>query len=287
MLCSMSVAALAAEPMTEADTVSTMISAADTLPSVSAYPAEVRASEENGVYRLEKVYYLTAKDDPATIPTADFEREGRTYTLLDLLKNDQTETDTREHIEVVTLESKTKDMAEILKMLEPKLEVKTEDGYEGVLSLDHTTIQVEAAGYGTSSRTVTAERTYYKTHACKDTFTCKVCGRLCTPQNAGSDHRNHCPNCLSSLHVDIEPGDRASDCGGIMEPVAVWVRRGGEWAIIHRCKRCGALSSNRVAADDNPMKLMSIAMKPLCEPPFPLDRIEEMTALMGGDGRLR
>ena len=129
MLCSMSVAALAAEPMTDADTVSTMLSAADTLPGISAYPAEVRASEENGVYRLEKVYYLTAKDDPAAIPTADFEREGRTYTLLDLLKNDQTETDTREHIEVVTLESKTKDMMEILKMLEPKLEVKTEDGY--------------------------------------------------------------------------------------------------------------------------------------------------------------
>lgn len=61
----------------------------------------------------------------------------------------------------------------------------------------------------------------------------------------------------------------------------------GEWAIIHRCKRCGALSSNRVAADDNPMKLMSIAMKPLCEPPFPLERIEEMTALMGGDGQIR
>ena len=107
MLCSMSVAALAAEPMTEADTVSTMISAADTLPGISTYPAEVRASEENGVYRLEKVYYLTAKDDPATIPTADFEREGRTYTLLDLLRNNQTETDTREHIEVVTLESST------------------------------------------------------------------------------------------------------------------------------------------------------------------------------------
>ena len=65
------------------------------------------------------------------------------------------------------------------------------------------------------------------------------------------------------------------------------VRKGGEWAIIHRCKRCGKLSSNRVAADDNPMKLMSIAMKPLCAPPFPLDYIEEMTALMGGDGRMR
>ena len=71
----------------------------------------------------------------------------------------------------------------------------------------------------------TFEKGYYKTHACNDTFTCKVCGRVCTPQNAGSDHRNHCPNCLSSLHVDEDPGDRVSDCGGIMEPVAVWYGR--------------------------------------------------------------
>ena len=161
-LYSMSGAALAAAagPIEDTAPVAAMIAAADVRPSVFAYPAEVKASEENGVYRLEKVYYLTAGDDPGVIPTADFEREGQVYTFLDLLKSDQTETDTREHIEVVTLESKTKDMAEILKMLEPKLEVKTEDGYEGVLSLDHTTIQVEAAGYGTSSRTVTAERTY-------------------------------------------------------------------------------------------------------------------------------
>ena len=89
-----------------------------------------------------------------------------------------------------------------------------------------------------------------------------------------------------SLHVDVEPGDRESDCGGLMEPVAVWVRKGGEWAIIHLCRRCGKLSSNRVAADDNPMKLMSIALRPLCQPPFPLERIEEMTALMGGEGSL-
>ena len=69
------------------------------------------------------------------------------------------------------------------------------------------------------------EKGYYKTHACNDTFTCKVCGRPVVPAGAGSDHRNHCPNCLSSLHVDIEPGDRASDCGGIMDPIAVWVRK--------------------------------------------------------------
>ena len=131
------------------------------------------------------------------------------------------------------------------------------------------------------------EKGYFKTHACADSFTCKVCGRLMTPENAGSEHRNHCNNCLCSLHVDIDPGDRASDCGGIMDPVAVWVRKGGEWAVVHRCRRCGALHSNRVAADDNPMKLMSIALRPLAEPPFPLEHIEEMTAAMAGDGELR
>ena len=69
--------------------------------------------------------------------------------------------------------------------------------------------------------------------------------------------------------------------------MAVWVRKGGEWAIIHRCRRCGKLDSNRVAADDNPMMLMSIAMRPLGRPPFPLERIEELTELMAGDGSLR
>lgn len=128
---------------------------------------------------------------------------------------------------------------------------------------------------------------YYKSHACNESFTCKVCGRLVVPNGAGSDHRNHCPYCLASMHLDIEPGDREADCGGAMEPVAVWVRKNGEWAIIHRCKICGALSSNRIAADDNPMKLMSIAMKPVSSPPFPLEKIEEMTKLMGGDGELK
>lgn len=49
------------------------------------------------------------------------------------------------------------------------------------------------------------EKGYYKTNPCREIFTCKVCGRQVIPENAGSDHRNHCPNCLSSLHVDIEP----------------------------------------------------------------------------------
>lgn len=118
----------------------------------------------------------------------------------------------------------------------------------------------------------------YRHTPCAEGFTCAVCGAFTAPENAGSRHRNHCPKCLSSIHVDNEPGDRASLCKGVMDPIGVWVRKNGEWAVIHRCRACGELSSNRIAADDNPTLLMSIAMKPLAAPPFPLWQTEESHA---------
>lgn len=132
----------------------------------------------------------------------------------------------------------------------------------------------------------TFEKGYYKTHRCDDTFSCRVCGRQVFPLYTGGEHRNHCPNCLASLHLDDEPGDRAAECGGVMDPIGVWVRGKGEWAVLHRCRRCGVIRSNRVAGDDNPMKLMSIALRPLVQPPFPLERLQEMTDAMGGSGTL-
>lgn len=123
----------------------------------------------------------------------------------------------------------------------------------------------------------------YKTRSCTESFVCRVCGKNVSPENAGTAHRNHCPNCLSSLHVDNEPGDRSSDCGGIMEAVTVWVRNNGEWALIHRCRRCGKLSANRSAADDNPLKLMSIAVRPLASPPFPVEYMERLIDLTDKD----
>ena len=129
-------------------------------PPAVLYPAEVRTSEENGMIRLEKVYYLSTRDDPSAIPTGDFDREGRHYTLLDVLKNDLSETDSKDYIEVVTLDSSTKDMAEIIKTLEPEREIATEDGYTGILKPDYTKITVEAAGYKNNSWTVSASRTY-------------------------------------------------------------------------------------------------------------------------------
>lgn len=112
-----------------------------------------------------------------------------------------------------------------------------------------------------------------KSTSCPEGFICKHCGEHVSPEGAGTQHRNHCPKCLCSLHVDNHPGDRAAFCGGIMEPISVWVRKGGEWAVIHRCRVCGVLSSNRIAADDNPLLLMSLAVKSLSMPPFPLNTI--------------
>ncbi|MCL2363923.1 MAG: RNHCP domain-containing protein [Defluviitaleaceae bacterium] len=113
-------------------------------------------------------------------------------------------------------------------------------------------------------------KNYYKHHPCNEGFKCKVCKHDVLPDNAGTHHRNHCPHCLSSQHLDITPGDRKADCGGAMEAIGVWVRKNGEWAVLHRCTICGHISSNRIAADDSPLKLMSLAVKPLGNPPFPL-----------------
>ena len=58
-----------------------------------------------------------------------------------------------------------------------------------------------------------------------------------------------------------------------MEPIAVRVRDDGEWALVHRCRGCAAVRLNRIAGDDNPYTLMQLAVRPLVQPPFPLERI--------------
>jgi hypothetical protein len=55
-----------------------------------------------------------------------------------------------------------------------------------------------------------------------------------------------------------------------MEPIAVWARQGGDWAIIHQCRSCGELKSNRIAGDDNEVELVSLAVRAIGRPPFPL-----------------
>ncbi len=99
-------------------------------------------------------------------------------------------------------------------------------------------------------------------------FTCCHCRQSVPSRALGTQHRNHCPSCLWSSHVDHTPGDRRCACIGAMEPVAIWVRSDGEWAIIHRCTRCNTLRFNRIAGDDDVGRLEELALRPLERPAF-------------------
>ena len=109
-----------------------------------------------------------------------------------------------------------------------------------------------------------------RTRRRSSTFRCTNCG-LDVPMDApGTAHRNHCPTCLWSRHLDGVPGDRDARCGASMEPVAISARSDGEWTIVHRCRRCGTAHLNRIAGDDNPHSLVTLARRPFEAPPFPL-----------------
>ncbi len=71
--------------------------------------------------------------------------------------------------------------------------------------------------------------------------------------------------------MDLTPGDRRSPCRAPMEPIALWVRPDGEWAIIHRCTRCASLRGNRIAGDDAADALRVLVLRPLRNPAFPLE----------------
>ena len=122
------------------------------------YPTAVEESEDGG--EIRKVYDLSPEQDPAGIPLSDFEQNGVHYTLTDLLKQEMPEYQERQHTEEVSLESKNKDMASILALLPQQKEFVTEDGLSGTLTLRLDTVQVETAGYGKSTRTVTTTRRY-------------------------------------------------------------------------------------------------------------------------------
>ena len=93
----------------------------------------------------------------------------------------------------------------------------------------------------------------------RDEFKCGRCKAFIGPTVSGGRHRNHCPLCLFSRHVDRSfPGDRLSDCRSMMEPIGVFHRPDGEQMLVHRCRGCGADRHNRVAADDNPLAAMRL-----------------------------
>ncbi len=80
-------------------------------------------------------------------------------------------------------------------------------------------------------------------------FVCINCGKAVSP--LGYTSRNHCPNCLCSLHVDITPGDRANPCRGLLVPTGIEYNSAKGYVIVHKCTKCGAICRNKSANDDN------------------------------------
>ncbi|WP_207124482.1 RNHCP domain-containing protein [Actinocatenispora comari] len=105
-------------------------------------------------------------------------------------------------------------------------------------------------------------RTNVKKKAAQNTgFRCVHCHAQ-IPPHTGGGFRNHCPHCLHSVHVDVLPGDRAADCGGLLVPIAVDYHSKKGYQLIHRCTRCGATRRNRTATNthspDNPDRLIAL-----------------------------
>ncbi len=107
-------------------------------------------------------------------------------------------------------------------------------------------------------------------HASFGDFKCGHCHAPVSAAHAmsGVNNRNHCPYCLWSCHLDLfTAGDRLSACKGQMKPIGLTMKKGrnkyrlgsgGELMLIHACEDCGALSINRIAADDDPGTVMDV-----------------------------
>jgi hypothetical protein len=87
-------------------------------------------------------------------------------------------------------------------------------------------------------------------------FDCGQCGR----HVVGDGYTNHCPGCLWSRHVDIQPGDRLATCGGWMEPVAIELDH-GRTMIVQRCETCGFERRNRSAAADDFEAILAVSKR--------------------------
>ena len=79
-------------------------------------------------------------------------------------------------------------------------------------------------------------------------FICLNCGKKVEKLEYSS--RDHCPHCLYSLHVDINPGDRQNNCKGLLKPIDLEKFK-DTYKIIYRCEKCNQLHKNIMAKDDN------------------------------------
>lgn len=89
-------------------------------------------------------------------------------------------------------------------------------------------------------------------------FLCLNCGKKVNP--LGYTARDHCPNCLYSIHLDINPGDRKSDCKGTLKPIGIEKTKKEKYKIIYKCEKCNKMIRNISATDDNMDEIIRLSV---------------------------
>ncbi len=87
----------------------------------------------------------------------------------------------------------------------------------------------------------------------KENFVCQNCGF----NVAGNGYTDHCPKCLYSKHVDINPGDRQADCHGLMKPIGIEIKS-DKTRIMYKCLKCGYKHTVTIAKDDDFNRILEV-----------------------------
>ena len=127
--------------------------------AASYIPDDVTYQNLNGQQLAIKTYTLLPDQDPSDLYEDVFEYVGFLYSMSDIVKEEQRYQEENAHTEVVTVTTASKNLEDILAELKPTIEYD-DVGSSGTLSLDHSTLKTEAAGYKRSSYTVTATKNY-------------------------------------------------------------------------------------------------------------------------------
>ena len=90
-------------------------------------------------------------------------------------------------------------------------------------------------------------------------FVCRICGKIVPLLKYSS--RDHCSNCLCSIHVDINPGDRQNTCLGTLIPVDIEISNKKGYIIKYKCQKCGMEHNNKSAEDDKFNTILKIMNK--------------------------
>ena len=123
-------------------------------------PQEIVQSTVDDYTVVEKIYVLPKDSDETLIPTESYIENEVEYEYVETKVHDNTEEDTKDHMENISYHTSTNDAEAVIALFAPTAEITTEDGYFGILAFDHSTLELTPAGYSSRKFTVTEERSY-------------------------------------------------------------------------------------------------------------------------------